>query len=838
MIDENKYEALLKDYRTLQLKFTRFSAVEQELINARDRIDQELELYKRLQQYSYEALVVKSPEALFHLISEALIDVLELECSIVYYRDLVHQTQSSFIIEGDKIFTSTESIKDELLILCESNKYSKVLSLKSEDLKTYSQLSLLHTAIMKSVKEKELGYELYFFVGISIQNQRTYQPIAEKHLNIFDIFVNQMQSVIANKKKNETIENQIRQISKSQTELKKLSLIATKSKSGVIISDAYGQIEWVNEAFTNLTGYTLEEVIGLKPKDFLHGPETTAAAKKQLSDALRAKKGIDIVLINRNKAGKPYYNQLEIIPVFDDQGKHINFIAIQKDITAEINYNQEIIKINSRFEQIASFSQIGIWEHDLKTGKNSWNKELTKILGIPSADSNKDVFEIWQKLIHPDNKNAVIENFQKIRQGELKYYRHEYSILRYHDHAIRNIQSLLIAEQDETGQLVRLIGSIQDITEVKSLQLNLEHAITDRDKSLEKINEIKVFYERILKNSPTQILVFDQTLSLTFSNTDHLPIGGIWKMTEGTALKSVSNEVQQYIREAITQRRLVQTADSFMKDGEMVHYLRTILPYFNHEGGIENVFVIGIDITDLKRVENDIIQKNKDLQKINLELDHFVYSISHDLRSPLLSIKGIIGLVLKSSTISDENRKFLDMTMSSASRLDNTIQEILDYSRNSRLDVSNTNFDIKELIAIVFEDLKFAANSEIQIDYTINGSTFINSDKARMGVLLKNIIGNSIKYRRPDVEAKIHVEINAFPNEIKLLIIDNGEGIQPKHLDKVFDMFYRATTTSVGTGLGLYICKEIVQKLGGSISIQSIPGEGTTVSMNIENHHS
>lgn len=833
MTDENKYQELLKEYRELQLKFTRFSAVEQELINARDRIDQELELYKRLQQYSFEALKVANPKALFQLIAEALIDVLELECSIVYYRDLLDESNSTFIIEGDKLFASKNHIKSELIGLSMHFGYDKIKQLSIEELNLYSELSVLESAIMKSVTEKELGYEFYFFIGVSKEHCRTYQPIAEKHLNIFGIFVNQMQSVIASKKKNETIENQIRQISKSQTELKKLSLIATKSKSGVIISDAHGRVEWINEAFTNISGYTLEEVIGKKPKDFLHGPETTEIAKKQLSEALSAKKDIEIVLINRNKAGKPYYNQLEIIPVFDDDGQHINFIAIQKDISAEINYNQEIVKINTRFEQIASFSQIGIWELDIPSGKYSWNKELAKILGIEIEDTN--LFEVWTKVIHADDITRVLGNLQKLKSGEIKYLRHEYKIIRNHDGITRNIQSLVIAEQDDTGKVVRLIGSIQDITEIKTLQQHLEDAIADRDRTLEKINDIKIFYERILKNSPTQILVFDKAFKLTFTNTDHVVFNSIWQIPEGTQFEQIPDEVRHFIGEATKQKKLVQTEDSFEQDGNTIHYLRTILPYFNHDGNIENVFVIGMDITDLKRVENDIIQKNQELQKINLELDHFVYSISHDLRSPLLSIKGIIGLVLKSPSITEENKKFLEMTMSSATRLDNTIQEILDYSRNSRLDISNTSFDLKELIDVVFEDLKFAANTEIKLEYELNGSAIIHSDKARLGVLLKNVIGNSIKYRREDVDAKIGVKITAHEDEVALVIRDNGEGIQAKHLDKVFNMFYRATTTSVGTGLGLYICKEIVHKLGGSIQLDSKAGEGTTVTIMLKN---
>jgi signal transduction histidine kinase len=112
-------------------------------------------------------------------------------------------------------------------------------------------------------------------------------------------------------------------------------------------------------------------------------------------------------------------------------------------------------------------------------------------------------------------------------------------------------------------------------------------------------------------------------------------------------------------------------------------------------------------------------------------------------------------------------------------------------------------------------------------------TTLLYSDKLRVALLLKNIIGNSIKYRRKDVTAVIDVVVSAKDDRIEIIVQDNGEGISEKHLSKVFDMFYRGTTNGVGTGLGLYICKEIVDKLSGQIAITSILGEGTAVTIHL-----
>jgi signal transduction histidine kinase len=287
-----------------------------------------------------------------------------------------------------------------------------------------------------------------------------------------------------------------------------------------------------------------------------------------------------------------------------------------------------------------------------------------------------------------------------------------------------------------------------------------------------------------------------------------------------------------HINEAVTDKKLIQIEDHYLNSKEEeVFVLRSILPHYTEGGELENVIVIGIDITELKSAQDALIANNQELKKINLELDNFVYSISHDLRSPLLSIKGIISLIRHQGNIDEQSRKFLDLADTSVVRLDNTIQEILEYSRNSRLDIVNEEFAIDDLIQNVFDDLKFSVSEEISLNLHHQGGALVYADRARINILLKNILGNSVKYRRTDVQSEIHVDVHVTESEIELDVTDNGQGIAEEHVEKVFNMFYRATTSSVGTGLGLYICHEIITKLGGKIQLDSKLGAGTRVKM-------
>jgi signal transduction histidine kinase len=116
----------------------------------------------------------------------------------------------------------------------------------------------------------------------------------------------------------------------------------------------------------------------------------------------------------------------------------------------------------------------------------------------------------------------------------------------------------------------------------------------------------------------------------------------------------------------------------------------------------------------------------------------------------------------------------------------------------------------------------------------ISGSEEVLSDKSRMDTLLKNLIGNSVKYRRTNIANPfVKVEISSSQSFYVIKVIDNGEGISPKSINKIFDMYYRGSSSSVGTGLGLYICKEILNKLNGAVTVKSVVGEGTTMTITL-----
>lgn len=700
MNQSGSYEDLLKQYRELQLRITRFSFVEQQLINTRDRLDHELVMYKRLNKFNQDALEEMSEETFLELVAEAIIDIFEIECAFV---KLYLPGEPGYVVhhvgmDGHDI--DIQLMSDELAMLSQRLPADKAIGLNMRDLTDFSMLSECLSAVFFHFEDPELGHKVCLFGAISKKNAPLYSLLLERHELIFNAFGHQVRSMLTGKRKSRKIETQIKQISDSELELKKLSLIATKNKNGVVISDAHGQMEWVNDAFTTITGYTKDEAMGKRPKDLLQREDADPLVVARLSDALKKKEEIEVVIVNHHKNGSKYYNNLQITPVFNEVGEHINFIALQRDITKEVVYKAELERVTSRLELINAQSNIGIWEWDARTDDSYWNEALRLQYGIDVLDTNDASYELWLNMVVAEDRDLVMNATRELIEGKGDTWRHEYRIRRADNGEELILDCLTIAERDQQGNVIRLVGS-------------------------------------------------------------------------------------------------------------------------------------SVDITARKRSEESILAKNEELRKINAELDNFVYRVSHDLRSPLLAIKGLIGLIFGTESLTEEVIEYLKLAESSVGRLDATIQEILEYSRNARLAVVYDEVDVKKKVDTIIRDLQFA-DKNITFEESFPENTTIISDRARINVLLKNLIGNAVKYQRKDEPNHwVRVTMDYVDENVVITVSDNGEGIHERSLPRIFDMFYRGTTSSIGTGLGLYICKEVLSNLNGSIDVKSTVGVGTTMTVTL-----
>lgn len=263
------------------------------------------------------------------------------------------------------------------------------------------------------------------------------------------------------------------------------------------------------------------------------------------------------------------------------------------------------------------------------------------------------------------------------------------------------------------------------------------------------------------------------------------------------------------------------------RNGTIVNVILYGMPVMldNQTIGIYGVYV---DITQRKRVEEE-------LKVRNTELDNFVYKVSHDLRAPLSSILGLVNLA-KLPGNTDNPMDYIDIIGSKVEHLDHFIGDVLSHSKNLKIDLTIAKVDFNYIIDQTFNDLNYLEGAKgISRMVKVEGIDFY-SDPWRIAEIFRNLISNAIKYRKLDqVASEIGIKINVDHLRAEIAFADNGIGIDEKNLAKVFEMFYRATEQSDGSGIGLYIVKNAVDKLGGQISVASRLGQGTRFSIILPN---
>lgn len=239
---------------------------------------------------------------------------------------------------------------------------------------------------------------------------------------------------------------------------------------------------------------------------------------------------------------------------------------------------------------------------------------------------------------------------------------------------------------------------------------------------------------------------------------------------------------------------------------------------------------------DLVEQQKKLSEVNKSLTISNKELDSFVYHTSHDLKAPLKSVLGLVDLA-KREDIQNKLTQYHDMMESSIHKLEEFISSIIQYSSNSKSDVHIKLIDFDKLIANAISEIQYHdAFEKIEIKKNIESNGSFYSDEKRIQIIINNLISNAIKYYDKNKRnSQISININQVNGATRINIKDNGIGIKTEHQNKVFQMFYRASEKSYGSGLGLYIINETIKKLNGKITLDSKEGEFTIFTIDLPN---
>ncbi|MEJ0055656.1 MAG: HAMP domain-containing sensor histidine kinase [Bacteroidota bacterium] len=231
---------------------------------------------------------------------------------------------------------------------------------------------------------------------------------------------------------------------------------------------------------------------------------------------------------------------------------------------------------------------------------------------------------------------------------------------------------------------------------------------------------------------------------------------------------------------------------------------------------------------ELKKKSRQLKSRNNELKKLNSELDSFLYSTAHDLRAPLSSLLGVLNLMLR-ETKQPELVIYIEMMQQAIQRQEAFISQIVEFTKNKRLEIHPEPIDIKNIIEDIFENHRYVESAyKIKHEVIIHSQSQFFSDKNRIKIIFNNLISNAIRYAdmtKPNPFVRISIEIDHEFATIQFS--DNGIGIESHHLEKIFDMFYRASDDSKGSGLGLFIFSETIQRLNGLMTVTSEINLGT-----------
>jgi PAS domain S-box-containing protein len=484
------------------------------------------------------------------------------------------------------------------------------------------------------------------------------------------------------------------------------------------------------------------------------------------------------------------------------------------DVTERRRLEQQHRDSDQRYRDLVEHITLGIGIY--AEGKMVYANRCA--LDMMGATSPSDLLgKTIHELVHPNYIPIVKERIRRVLQGEAvppaeeKYIRLDGRVI--------DVEASSYPFLYEGQTAVQIIA--KDITEKKQAEASMRKTET--------------LFTQLFQNSPLAIVILDDKGTVVRINQgfyemfgftlDELKGKGLNQFIVPEALESEGNDLNslissyQVIKIESMRRR---------KDGEMLSLIIYGVPVHMEDQTI-GIFGVYVDITSQKRVEEE-------LKIRNIELDNFVYKVSHDLRAPLSSILGLVNLANMPGN-DDNTGAYMNLIGQKVEQLDHFISDVLSHSKNLKQDVTIEKVDVREIVESTFTDLSYQRDAQnIRKEVSIEGPDFY-SDRWRLAEILRNLISNAIKYRRLDIEAPtIRVEVQVREREAFITFSDNGIGIEPDKLLNIFDMFYRASTQSEGSGLGLYIVKNAVEKLAGQIDVFSRPLEGTEFKIILPNH--
>jgi PAS domain S-box-containing protein len=600
-------------------------------------------------------------------------------------------------------------------------------------------------------------------------------------------------------------------------QLKYFELIFKNAKTGLVIAKADGdnEIEFVNPAFEKITGYDKSEVVG-KNCRFLQGKLNNQEAAKTIRKAIAEKTGCNVLLKNFKKDGTLFYNSFELVPVFNEHMKLINYIGIQNDVTEKLLIEEELMKSKIQLESIFETTNNGYCLMNSDKEIVQCNLQIFTILGIERNQKNLIGYLINHYLTEFNSPLNEEFELKKIVQTETG----------------KHLEIAVTAVRKDHQKPDYLI-SIQDISEI----IELKNEISQSQSQLQYIiNNLDLAVLSIeLKNNKRKIIFksdnFDTLIGIQFSKAINDP-----KQLYPSISKKLNTDFENFAN-AIADKEEHKEFEIEINGNKK--WLGISGRKTKSEKAERLDFIVH-DITEKK--QHDELLKAKELAEQSLEFkSNFLANLSHEIRNPLNGVVSMADL-LASSDLGIREKEFAKVLKKSSSHLLLLINDVLDLSKieAGKMTLNPSVFHFPDLVHNIVLQHKYAAeHKHLKLKYiNLNAPIYIKADELKLIQILNNLVSNAIKYTP---HGSIFVYTIVCGNQICINIEDTGIGISENDAMKMFMKYeqFSKLQNVQGSGLGLSISKKLVELMGGELCFDSIAGMGSTFSFNFnfENAH-
>ncbi|MGD0339076.1 MAG: PAS domain S-box protein [Bacteroidota bacterium] len=457
----------------------------------------------------------------------------------------------------------------------------------------------------------------------------------------------------------------------------------------------------------------------------------------------------------------------------------------------------------------------------------AWNHGAELMFGY----GEEEALQMNIERLTPPNREAERKEFtRRLRAGEAITSLETQRVTR--DNRILDIWLTVTKLVDDTGKPIGIASTERNITERKLAESQREATLQASKQEAENLRRLAI----IVRDSNDAIIIQDFEGRITawnhgaelmygYSEEEALQIS-IWHLTP-----SDKEAEQKDFNHRLLSGEKISSFETqrLTKDGRLLDVWMTVTKLVDNTGKIIAIASTERDITERKQAEKALQESLEDLKRSNTELEQFAYVASHDLQEPLRMVSSFTQLLEKryKDKLDKDADDFINFAVDGANRMQRLINDLLDYSRVTTRGKKFERIDVGSIVGQVFANLQNRIEESHAI-ITQDDLPVVEADESQMVRLFQNLIENALKFRR-DAPPHAHISVNKEGAYYVFAVSDNGIGIDSQYADRIFQIFQRLNTSQEypGTGIGLAICKRIVERHGGKIWFESEVGNGS-----------